>query len=216
MLDNTKSDEPAALRNHRLSVSEHDPGYTPAYADSGWDKAGLKEALLANQADLCAYCSAPIRFDRMKVEHREPQSHPKTAHLQLAWPNLLGVCPGNEGRPYHLQHCDTSKGARRITLDPVAHEIDRIVGCTGGGRVTVSQPEWQREIDEVLRLNIESLIRLRKTALRAVLQALGKKRSGRIPAATYVREIARLLEKRRRARAYRPFVVFELRRRANR
>jgi len=54
--------------------------------------------------------------NKFKVEHWAPQSR----HLDLAldYKNLLAACPGNEGSPPQLQHCDTSKKDAFIKLDP--------------------------------------------------------------------------------------------------
>jgi len=102
----TKSAEPPSLTAHRLAPYCNYDNYA--------DRDALRNALATEQRGLCCYCMDRIRSEQgtMKIEHWRCQA--RYPGEQLNYRNLLGACPGGQGLPAHLQHCDTRKGDRDL------------------------------------------------------------------------------------------------------
>ena len=141
-----KQTEPRELKEFRNGGGKWDD----FSLDKG--KRAVKNQLLAEQSNLCAYCTGAIKFETMKVEHWYPQDAPEDRDLEYA--NLLAVCLGcyNQGEFFH---CDTSKADTVIQLNPtnVLH-IDTIDYEKSSGGIKSSNPDFQQELDEILNLNI--------------------------------------------------------------
>src|SRR5947208_3458156 len=95
----TKGAEPPSLTAHRLTPHCDYDNYA--------GKDDLRLTLVIEQRGLCCYCMGRIHNGptTMKIEHWQCQS--RYPNGQLNYRNLLGACPGGEGKPWHLQHCDT-------------------------------------------------------------------------------------------------------------
>ena len=143
------------------------------------DVGTLQECLVEEQRGICCYCMGRIRptDQDMKVEHWHSRKlHPKE---QLDYSNLLGACKGNEGNPATRQHCDTSKGKEDLSRNPAnpQHRIESFIQFGTDGTIRSQDPEFDRELNEVLRLNLEFLKNRRKARLdnfRDALPRLGK------------------------------------------
>ncbi|WP_282234873.1 retron system putative HNH endonuclease [Salinicola endophyticus] len=154
--------------------------------DNYADKAGLRQALVAEQRGLCCYCQSRIRAtpENMKIEHWQCQArHPEG---QLDFGNLLGACLGGHGRPEREQHCDTRKGNDDLCFSvcDLAHPIERQIKFLGDGRIQSDDDAIDTELNRVLNLNQSRLVRNRKAVLDAFKQRLGK---GRLNAAQELR-----------------------------
>lgn len=103
----------------------------------------------------------------MKIEHFTPQS--LAPALALAWPNLLGVCLGGQGKAPRAQTCDTRKGDQTVRFDPTQASIERQVRYGSRGRIEATDPLRQDELDSVLGLNVDALVRAREGVLDAYL-----------------------------------------------
>lgn len=166
-----KNAEPYSLTEHRQkSYSDYDN-----YAD----KDSLRQSLVAEQCGLCCYCQSRIRPDAgsMKIEHW--QCRDNFSKRQLDYGNLLGACLGGEGCPASQQHCDTRKGKKELLFCPAdpTHKIEERINFLGDGRIKSSDTEFDRELNEVLNLNWERIVKNRKAVLKAFQQriATGKK-----------------------------------------
>lgn len=162
-----KQTEPRELKEYRNGGGKWD--------DFSLDKGKrvLKNQLLTEQNNLCAYCTGAINFDNMKVEHWYPQDAPEDRDLEYA--NLLAVCLGcyNQGEYFH---CDTSKADTVITLNPTNNlHIDTIDYEKSSGGIKSSNAIFQDELDDVLNLNIKPLKKARKTRLFEFRKYLHKK-----------------------------------------
>jgi uncharacterized protein (TIGR02646 family) len=116
-----------------------------------------------------------IAKNKMKIEHWRPQS---IYHdLQLDYQNLLGACLGNQGQPQHLQHCDTRKGESEITINPTdaRRKCENLIKYRGNGQIYSDDLTIDRELNEVLNLNLETLTKNRKAVLDGVILGLQKK-----------------------------------------
>ena len=160
----SKEPEPPRLTAHRLTLHG---GY-----DNYPDKDALRRSLSTEQRGLCCYCMGRIRPDAnsMKIEHCCCQeSYPGE---QLRYRNLLGACPGGEGQPHKLQHCDTRKGKQDLRWNPADPDRDiaaRLSYRTDGAIVS-DDCEFDHQLNDVLNLNLPMLKRRRKGVLDAVLE----------------------------------------------
>ena len=158
-----KALEPNSLTQHRATESAKFGSYQ--------DKDALRAALVKEQRGLCCYCLSRIRADgqRMKIEHWHSQS--RFPAEQLDYANLLGCCLGKG------QHCDTSKEDREISRNPAnpAHNVENFIRFEGSGRIASDDPQWDFEIDTVLRLNHSFLVRNRRGTLEAFQGTLTKR-----------------------------------------
>jgi uncharacterized protein (TIGR02646 family) len=159
----TKGAEPPSLTAHRLTPH--------CDYDNFPDKAALRQALVTEQRCICCYCMGRIRNGptTMKIEHWRCQScYP---HEQLTYRNLLGACLGGNGQPPHLQHCDTRKGDRDLKWNPADpdHFIENRLRYEADGSIRSDDDEFDRQLDEVLNLNLALLKNNRKGVLDGVL-----------------------------------------------
>lgn len=161
--------EPKSLAEYRSSSGAYFDGYP--------DKDDLRTVLAAEQRGICCYCMSRIHADRerMKIEHW--QSRAKYPSRQLDYSNLLGACPGKAG------HCDASKGDQDLSKNPTdpLHAVETTLRFLGDGRIESSDPAFNRELEQVLKLNHPVLVRNRKSTLDSFQRALPK--TGAISAA---------------------------------
>ncbi len=158
-----KGREPASLLTYRKK-----PHAT--YRDYR-EKDDLRKSLIEEQGGLCCYCMGRITIENMKIEHRKPQRYKK---LQLSYNNLLASCDGNEGKPYHLQHCDTHKADKEIFVNPTdkIKNCEKIIKYSANGRISSNDPAIAEDLAGALNLNTQTLVNNRKQTLKAVILKL--------------------------------------------
>lgn len=171
----------------KLIIKKTEPNKLSQHRNSGgtWDDFSLekgkketKKQLLQEQNNLCAYCTRSIKFENMKLEHWCARSTCPTDR-SLDYSNMLAVCSGILGTE---QHCDTSKADQLITLNPLnKNHIKQLSYTKGTGKIKSSDTRHQQEIDSILRLNIPSLTKERKTILNALRIGLRNKYKGKTP-----------------------------------
>ena len=176
-----KSKEPDSLTQHRSKFHSDYDNYN--------EKADLREALLKEQGYICCYCMQRIDVGKMKIEHRLPQS--KYPNEQLNYRNILGACTGNEGQPKHLQHCDTRKGDEIITINPTSENCESWIKFGSSGEISSDNEQISKDLNETLNLNMESLVKNRKTVLDEAIQSFQKKHAGQWTKEILAREINR-------------------------
>ena len=156
---------PRSLAEHRLR-----PGAT--YANYGQSEE-LRRALVAEQRGICCYCMSRVsaQWRAMKVEHWRSQD--RFPALQLEYGNLLGACLGNEGHLPEEQHCDTRTGNRDLSRNPArpADRVEESIHYSGAGEIHSEDEVFDREINEVLNLNVFHLTQNRRKALESFLEA---------------------------------------------
>ena len=194
-----KGTEPASLTEHRQANPEDYEGYR--------DKNTLRNALFDEQRGICCYCMGRIRneHNKMKVEHWQCQE--RYPADRLSYRNLLGACPGSEGQPWHLQHCDTRKRDRDLMWNPAehAHRIEARIRYEGDGTIRSDNQVFDAELDAVLNLNIAVLKRNRKEMLDGVVAWWNREKArlrGPVPRRCFVRERARLVAGKSELRAF--------------
>jgi len=171
-----KGTEPKELSRHR-----NDGG---TYYDFSLDKGKreVKIQLLKEQDSLCAYCTASINFDNMKIEHWLPQNNsefPEYKKYELQYGNMLAVCQGctmyNGEKLFHCDH-SRSKGEKVIELNPLKQShIEQLSYTKSTGFLKSSNPTHQKELDEFLNLNIIPFKRARKTILQTFKIRINKR-----------------------------------------
>lgn len=159
-----KGNEPRSLLEHKVQVGAN-------YDNS--PKEDIREALLEEQGNLCCYCLKRITKGDMKIEHWKPQ-HPYV-ELELVYKNMLGACYGNEGKPKHLQCCDTYKGNTEITINPLSTSCESFIKFTYDGRVVSDNVDINRDLNQTLNLNIQSIVNNRKSVIDGVMETLERK-----------------------------------------
>jgi len=164
-----KGPEPASLTRHRQTDNADYENYR--------DKETLRLFLVAEQRGLCCYCLRRIRpeITEMKIAHCLSQhNHPDE---QLSYANLLGACKGNEGQKPAAQHCDTKQGSADLSRNPAdpIRDIERTIRFEGDGTITASDPAFDKELNDVLNLNLKYLQNNRKAVLDAFKETLNRK-----------------------------------------
>jgi len=158
-----KGPEPPSLTAHRLTPYCDYDNYA--------GKDDLRHAMTIEQRGICCYCMGRILNGptTMKIEHWRSQAH--YPGEQLNYRNLLGACLGGEGQPWSLQHCDTRKGDRDLQWNPAdsAHRIEVRVRYELDGSIRSDDAEFDRQLNQVLNLNLAVLKNNRKGALTAIL-----------------------------------------------
>lgn len=125
-------------------------------------KNAIRKSLVKEQRGNCCFCEQSISdaANTMRVAHRIPQSVAKAE--DLCWRNLLGTCTGNEGNGD--PHCDVSQGSKEIKLDPTSAEHIATISFAPDLKITSSRADLDKEINDILRLNCDTLLRARVQA----------------------------------------------------
>ena len=191
--------EPWTLAQHRQTPHSD--------YDNFQDKDLLRQALVAEQRELCCYCMRHIRAagDVMKIEHWQCQDHHPTE--QLNYRNLLGACLGGEGQPGNKQHCDTRKGNKGLKWNPAdpSHQIESRVRYESDGSIHGIEATFDAQLNDVLNLNLPQLKEGRKGVLDSVLEwwKIEKARlRGRVPRDRLIRKRDQYVAEGRQLRPY--------------
>lgn len=150
------------------------------------DRQEVREALVRDQAALCAYCQRRIRASadanpKMKIEHWLARNTAGAPTHEFEWNNLLGVCAGDT---LGERHCDTSRGdrppvAQGLYLHPVqgqGPDPREHLRYTRIGEVLSERKSPQVEDDiATLNLNARVLRRAREAVLDRLEQTLTRR-----------------------------------------
>ncbi len=185
----TKGHEPNSLTEYRNSLKGDYLGDT--VFDDYPDKSTLKKCLLEEQGYICCYCMQRIDENNMKIEHWRAQS--KYQKLKFDYKNLLAACKGNEGSPPEEQHCDTRKGyyeekqkARGIkydiTINPVDKNCEQHINYYSNGKINFDnlEPAIRKDLEEVINLNHETLVRNRKQTYKGVIEGITRRKGKQV------------------------------------
>jgi len=153
---------------------------TPNATYEGCDKDNIRVHLITEQGAVCAYCMVRIskewnqdlRKPKCEIEHFESQD--MVPEKSLDYKNMLGVCNGNAGQPEKLQHCDTKKGNQPLSplLNPLSKNIERYILYSSNGRIKSNDEVLDRQLNEVLNLNMQNLVKARKDKLDMAINRL--------------------------------------------
>lgn len=141
---------------------------------SGDCKDAVKDSLLQEQGYVCAYCMCVISVENSSIEHWDAQTNEHGNDLDYG--NMLAVCR-REGRPKPEQTCDVAKNGFALKYNPAApSDFCRmaIYYNQNDGTIKSRDPIFDRQLNDVLNLNLALLKSNRKVVLKAVKAALQK------------------------------------------
>lgn len=80
---------------------------------------------------------------------------------------MLGVCNGNAGQPERLQHCDKKKANQPLSplLNPLSQNMESYILYSSNGRIKSNDEVLNDQLNEVLNLNMQNLVNVRKSKL---------------------------------------------------
>ncbi|MFK5970591.1 MAG: TIGR02646 family protein [Candidatus Marithrix sp.] len=165
-----KGKEPNSLTIHRKK--------TIATYDNYPEKDDLRITLVKEQGYICCYCMQRIEpnTEKTKIEHHKSQkkNRQENPKLELEYQNLLGACMGNEGKPLRLQHCDTHKGEKELTINPIdkIKNCEKLIKYRKDGRIYSDNPVIDKDLNEILNLNMQTLVTYRKIIRQEIINKL--------------------------------------------
>jgi uncharacterized protein (TIGR02646 family) len=139
----------------------------------------LRDALLKDQGYICGYCmrripvtkNDPGNSEKSKIEHIEPRKY--FPHLQLEYNNMIICCPGYINSD---DHCDKLKKSLPISFSPFDVNVELSIAYgTKDGKITSSNVNWNKDLNDVLALNNSMLKLNRQQVLEAVRARLEQK-----------------------------------------
>jgi uncharacterized protein (TIGR02646 family) len=138
----------------------------------------LRNALLAEQGYICAYCMREIPVkdkgikETSKIEH--VQSRDDRPDLQLEYGNMVICCPGYINAE---DHCDKLKNGNSVTFSLFNDYFPNTISySTKTGDISSSNKVLNKEMEDLLNLNNEMLAANRLNALDGVRQILENKK----------------------------------------
>ncbi len=156
-------------------------------------KKAVKEALIVRQKFLCCYCESRISAENSHIEHIEPQMG-GLSEKTLKFSNMAASCirePKNSGArlPEVLTmedinssaiHCGHARGSARV-VSPYDPKCETLFVYSFSGEVRPN-PDLDSSDDKLLaeesilhlRLNVATLVELRKTAMYETVSLLDK------------------------------------------
>ena len=175
----TKNKEPESLINYRS---------TPNASFSDCNKNEIRNSLIKEQGDICAYCMQRIKnepnkktgINKTKIEHYKPQSiyngKKRKKDLRLTYKNMLGVCEGNEDQPNHKSHCGVRKDDLLLSINPLDSNCEKLIKFKKDGRIFSENKEIDNDINNILNLNEETLKKNRKTTITFAFDSIKKRK----------------------------------------
>lgn len=165
--------QPSSLIRHKNTPNHSYNNYA--------EKDDLREVLLKDQEFLCCYCMRRIKSpteEKMKIEHFKPYSIYNGTNgkpdLTLEYTNLFASCKGGEGGPKNLHHCDKTKENSEIKLNPTNKSLMDLIKFTANGTIFTDHDDLDKEIDDILNLNIHTLKNARKEIWESLEQVIRK------------------------------------------
>ncbi len=178
----TKTTEPKSLTAYRSTISHKNLEDSNIYEDfkektkeqCRENRAdNLRKQLLQEQGYICCYCMSRIDCDNSKIEHFRPQT--KNRDLQIDYQNLFIACSGGEGSKFKGQFCDTKKGEKDLNSIDLLSSIEDSVNYTKSAKnisIASNDKSIDKEINDILNLNVTVLSRNRKEAYDRVMKNL--------------------------------------------
>lgn len=157
---------------------------TPGISFENAPKDVLRLSLLKEQGGLCAYCMRRVSFTpgestATRIEHLKPRAlsvKEGNEEETLSYGNMVLCCDGDIARNGEF-HCDRSKGDSIIHFNPFDQAvIDTISYSSKDGTIKSSNPLYDRELNEILRLNHSRLEINRLAVLKGLIIEIGKRK----------------------------------------
>ncbi|MCF6183084.1 MAG: TIGR02646 family protein [Bacteroidales bacterium] len=155
-----------------------------AYIDDNSRKKQLQKILFDEQSGLCCYCMSRISIEDMTIEHFKPKD--KYKQLALKYHNLLASCRT-------AGQCDNSKGNKELRelYNPADKQknIEDLITYKLNGEIKPNEAFLERNnysenrrtdlminINIILNLNNDNLIKNRKNVLNTISTCINKKK----------------------------------------
>lgn len=159
------SNQPASLVLYKKT------DINPTY-DKYRDKDDLRHALLREQGYICCYCMKRIDIRNMIIEHFKSQF--EFEELALNFDNMLASCTGGENGD--VQHCDETKGHKLLIINPMNKTLVAQIKFDGAGRIFSDDENLTKnELEGILNLNNQNLLKERKVILDALMKQIQTK-----------------------------------------
>ncbi|WP_158829113.1 hypothetical protein [Mucilaginibacter lacusdianchii] len=140
----------------------------------------LKDALLAEQGHICAYCMRrvpvakkdPGNVELARIEHIKCRTdYPQHS---MDYDNMVICCPGYINGS---EHCDKAKHDKAIRFSPFDPRVEESISySTKDGMIKSAEKAWNEDFDTVLVLN-DAMLRLnRKNAIDGARAYLERKK----------------------------------------
>jgi len=160
-------------------------------------KTALKDALIVRQKFLCCYCESRITQNTSHIEHIEPQFG-GISENSLEFSNMAASCIKDPSKPETLSysdgitvlrdsylHCGHARGTNRV-VSPYDARCGHMFFYSFSGEIRVNEnltdpfeASLAADSIEFLRLNVPSLVEMRKLAMFETVRMLGKSISER-------------------------------------
>ncbi len=137
----------------------------------------LRQALFDEQSGICAYCQRKLKVTKTKIEHHCEQSicngENGAEDKRLDYANLLLVCLGKGGENDDL-HCDTYKATLNqakglpMQINPIIRNHMLTITYSTNGRIRSTNELYNKELNDILKLNIDYLKDMRKKKWRSI------------------------------------------------
>ncbi len=170
MIKIEKTSEPHSWTAHRLTEG--------AKYDATSD---LRNALLADQGYICAYCMRRIPVqdkgttETTRIEHIVPQSS-LSREQAMDYRNMVICCPGAITSTSKKEcHCDRRKKETPISFTPLDQNFIDTLSYNADGSIISSNPIYNQELNTVLNLNEKMLKANRKAVRNQMIASLVKR-----------------------------------------
>jgi uncharacterized protein (TIGR02646 family) len=181
-IDKKTTKIPFSFQKHLLQPNHHYDNYP--------EKEDLRASLLSEQGYICCYCMRRIAeptAQKMVIEHFKPQSlYPE---LQFNYYNLLASCQGNEGLSEAYQHCDERKKSHEITINPLNQTMMERIKFTSNGEIYTDDVILDKDINNVLNLNLQQLKNERKAIILGLEQKIQRKFKDKTVSKSFINEL---------------------------
>lgn len=156
-----------------------------SYGSVDFPREDVLLALLQEQGGLCAYCMTRIKKDNIQIEHWVPQNGEYYAdqytqeecdRLAIDYRNMLGVCPGGEGRAYKFTTCDEHRKNFQLKIDPRQQWMVDSLKYGQDGTISSTDKDLSKDISVILNLNEATLVANRRSAWEACKDAMRRQR----------------------------------------
>lgn len=177
------------------------------------EKNDIKEILLKEQNNRCAYCTCKIQEDSSTIEHYIPRSVDMS--LSLDYRNLFAVCNVTRNNPWKFKTCDDRRGYRELHIDPRKQEDINTISYTHGGAIKSSNPIFDNDLNDTLNLNAERLKNNRRKEWKSLTSCAAKQKNRQLTKSQIQRYLSKI-QSSDDDTPYAGFLIFMLQKRLNR
>lgn len=137
----------------------------------------LRESLLKEQGNICAYCMRRIPTKDINIEATSKIEHVISQHekpdLQLKYSNMVLCCPGNLNNE---PHCDNLKKGKSVSFNLINSDLEKSIKYSSkDGNIESSNIQWNNEMNSFLNLNHKLLKQNRKETISGIIETIKSK-----------------------------------------